>query len=291
MDLEQLRRIRKLVLIAMFADDYLMDKFVLKGGTAIDLVYQIDHRASQDVDISIKGDFTQEERREVEKRVEQSLKNTFREEGYTVFDFRFEQHPFSMGDRPVFWAGYKVEFKIISDERSGLLEHDLNKARQLAEVINQHQGKKLEVDISKYEYCEEKQEKEVDGYTIYVYTPKMLIIEKLRAICQSMSEYKFNESRTKPPRTKDFYDIYQIAKSLNVKLTPKDFDLLKHVFEIKEVPIELLVTIKENKEFHLQGVEGLRETVKNPRDLDIERCFEFVVEQIENVLSQGSYSF
>jgi len=36
MDLNKLKEIRKLVLIAMFADDYLMERFVLKGGAALD---------------------------------------------------------------------------------------------------------------------------------------------------------------------------------------------------------------------------------------------------------------
>ena len=40
MDFDKLRFIRKLVLIAIFSDDDLMDTFVVKGGSAIDLIYK-----------------------------------------------------------------------------------------------------------------------------------------------------------------------------------------------------------------------------------------------------------
>ena len=53
MDFDKLRFIRKLVLIAIFSDDELMDTFVVKGGSAIDLIYKLDARASVDIDLSI----------------------------------------------------------------------------------------------------------------------------------------------------------------------------------------------------------------------------------------------
>mgnify|MGYP003603073218 CR=1 FL=1 len=53
MDFDKLRFIRKLVLIAIFSDDDLMDTFVVKGGSAIDLIYKLDARASVDIDLSI----------------------------------------------------------------------------------------------------------------------------------------------------------------------------------------------------------------------------------------------
>ena len=53
MDFDKLRFIRKLVLIAIFSDDDLMDTFVVKGGSAVDLIYKLDARASVDIDLSI----------------------------------------------------------------------------------------------------------------------------------------------------------------------------------------------------------------------------------------------
>lgn len=55
--LEFLQRVRTLVVVAMFSDDVLMRRLVLKGGNLMDLVYDISARSSLDVDFSIDGDF------------------------------------------------------------------------------------------------------------------------------------------------------------------------------------------------------------------------------------------
>ena len=200
MDIVRIRKIGKLVLISMFADDVLFETFVLKGGSAIDLAYGVDSRASVDIDLSLESDFIKEELDEIIKRIKHSLNSIFDEEGFVIFDFDFRPRPLKPSSkRPEFWGGYSISFKIISKERKHELK-EINKARTAAEPVNLQDGKKFTVDISKYEYCKEVQEAGLDGYTIVVYTPKMLVIEKLRAICQQMAEYKHNKGRTKMPR-------------------------------------------------------------------------------------------
>ena len=51
---ERIRQIKKIALAAMFADDVLMEKLVLKGGNLLDLVYNISVRASIDLDLSTR---------------------------------------------------------------------------------------------------------------------------------------------------------------------------------------------------------------------------------------------
>lgn len=58
---ERIQRIKRLVVIAMFSDDELMERFVLKGGNAIDLAYQLGWRASVDIDLSMADDFRPED--------------------------------------------------------------------------------------------------------------------------------------------------------------------------------------------------------------------------------------
>jgi hypothetical protein len=50
-----LAEIRRLVVIAMFSDDVLMDKFVLKGRNALDIVHKLGARRSLNIDLSIPG--------------------------------------------------------------------------------------------------------------------------------------------------------------------------------------------------------------------------------------------
>ncbi len=49
--------IRRLVIVAMFTDDILFEKLVLKGGNAISLVYGYGNRGSLDVDFSMEEEF------------------------------------------------------------------------------------------------------------------------------------------------------------------------------------------------------------------------------------------
>ena len=58
---DRLREIRRLAIIGMFSDDDLMETLVLKGGNALDIVYEVAQRASLDLDFSIEGSFTAEE--------------------------------------------------------------------------------------------------------------------------------------------------------------------------------------------------------------------------------------
>ena len=61
------------VIIAMFSDDLLMEKFALNGGNALSLVYGIGGRTSIDVDLSIPDDFNDID--EVSKRASIALKD------------------------------------------------------------------------------------------------------------------------------------------------------------------------------------------------------------------------
>ena len=89
--LEFLQRARTLVIVAMFSDDVLMRRLVLKGGNLMDLVYDISARSSLDVDFSIDGDFPDVE--DLARRVEAALSSAFSEEGYVVFDVGFREAP------------------------------------------------------------------------------------------------------------------------------------------------------------------------------------------------------
>lgn len=69
-ELEWRQKIKKLVIIAMFSDDALMERLVLKGGNALDIIHRVSARASVDIDLSIDGDFTSEERLTLRGRIE-----------------------------------------------------------------------------------------------------------------------------------------------------------------------------------------------------------------------------
>lgn len=71
--LEKTKFIRRLVIISLFADDDLMNVFVLKGGNAIDIIYGLGDRASIDIDVSMANDFETDYLEEIRNKLEKSL--------------------------------------------------------------------------------------------------------------------------------------------------------------------------------------------------------------------------
>src|SRR5208282_1935951 len=206
--------IKKLVVIAMFSDDVLMERLVLKVGNALDLVHGISARASIDVDFSMQGDFQEAEREAVRTRVEKTLAQTFREAGYEVFDVKMENKPEALtADLADFWGGYGVEFKLIERERYDQFAGNADQLRRNALHFNPGASAKFTIDISKFEYTTGKEPRDLDGYRIFVYSPAMMVCEKLRAICQQMVEYGpvVKRKRAGRARARDVLDIHTLV--------------------------------------------------------------------------------
>lgn len=280
---EAIERIKKLAIVSMFSDDDLLDQLVLKGGNAMDLVHRIGARASVDVDFSMKEDFKQED---AQKRVEQALQRTFEiEAGYLAFDIKMENRPGKMSPELAdFWGGYQVEFKLIPLARANEVGRDPEVMRR--EAIQLGQSSRFLIDISRYEYTEDKQEAELEGYKIYVYSPEMIVCEKLRAICQQMPDYmqiiKTNKARQ---RARDFVDIEAIVRTFKVDLgTDRAREMVKGMFAIKRVPLSYLPRIPELKDFHGAGYDEVRGTIKAGVELKPwDYYFDFVVEQVQKL--------
>jgi hypothetical protein len=288
--LENLKLIRKLVVIAMFADDELMNTFVLKGGNAIAIIYGINDRASIDIDVSMEQDFKPEKLEEIRTKLEKSLIKTFDDYSYLVFDVNLRPKPKTpYKETKDFWGGYILEFKVIEKDKGQNLS--IEKRRKQALPIGPKKRNTFKVDISKFEYCEPKTEKELDGYTIYVYTPLMVVYEKLRAICQQLPEYTNKIRQKSRPRARDFFDIYSIVTALELKsqlLDPANLEILKAMFAAKQVPIELLFQISDQKEFHAENFHAVKDTVSDKANLqDYDFYFDYVLNLTENLKSSG----
>ena len=92
MDLEKFYQFKRWAIIALFSDDELAEKFVLKGGTALQLL-KLSSRASMDIDVSMIDDFPKEELPFIKERLENNFTDVFGEHGYTIFDFKFYEKP------------------------------------------------------------------------------------------------------------------------------------------------------------------------------------------------------
>jgi hypothetical protein len=111
---ERLERIKRQVVIAIFSDDFLMERLVLKGGNAMNLVFEVGTRASVDIDLSMEGDFPPEEREKIRQKLETRLQEVFASQNLTVFDVTLEEKPTTISPEvAAFWGGYDVTFNLI----------------------------------------------------------------------------------------------------------------------------------------------------------------------------------
>lgn len=274
--------IRGLVIVALFSEDRLLDQLVLKGGNAISLIYGYGSRGSLDIDCSIDGDFDQPE--EISALLREALRKGFGEVGHEIFDFSFEKRPaiIRQGSNTR-WGGYAAEFKIIDRSQVERLGTDLERMRRSAIEIGPSQRRTFRIDFSKYEYCATKQLHELNDYAIYVYTPEMLSLEKLRAICQQMDEYAAQRNRS--PRARDFYDIYVVIDGAKVEWSEeRNLALAQNIFAAKDVPLRLIELIPKYRDFHEQDWPAVENSVSE-KLLKFEFYFDFVVEQSKKLES------
>lgn len=286
MDLKLLKEIKRLAIIAIVSDDELMERFALKGGNAIDFFYNDKSaRASMDIDFSMRGDFDKDELIGIKPKLEQLLRETFDENGFFVFDVEFSKRPGVVSQElKGFWGGYKIEFKVL-EKGTYDPSADINSLRKRAITIDFRQRRKFEIDISKFEYFEDR-EFELGGFVVHVYTLEMIIFEKIRAICQQMPEYgEIINTKSSTPRARDFFDIYHLMEHSRINLNdPDNKMLLRKVFEAKKVPLKLLKDIRKYKELHRSDFVSLKDTVKAGVELkSYDFYFDYVVDKFEGV--------
>ena len=263
--MEAIERIKRLAIIAMFSDDELMESLVLKGGNALDIIYDIGARASLDLDFSIPEDFPSQDLARLEDKMRQALEKTFRTEGYHVIDVSLEERPErGTPGTPDFWGGYALSFKVVTKDVFDGLSGDHRKLRLHALDVGPGSKKIYTVEISKHECCSDKRETELENYVIYVYTPEMIVIEKLRAICQQMEEYTESIGKShRTARARDFFDIYTAIEHFKIDLTsPLNLQLLRAIFACKHVPLQLIGDIEKHREYHRLDFAAVENTVR-----------------------------
>lgn len=289
-DFKALLELKKQVVIGLFSDDELMHEFVLKGGSAIDLAYgYATGRQSLDVDLSMPGDFAAERLTQVEASLKVGLTRYLREKGYVLFDFRFTKKPSNpSGPVPDCWGGYGIEFKLATPENYARFEAEPEALARNALAVGAKGSTRFKVDLSKREYCEPKQVFELEGHVIYVYSPLMIVAEKLRALCQKMPEYQYSRAYrggTDGRRARDFYDITLIMKHEPAISWGDDGcrSLLRQVFRAKHVDLALLGRIPSEtvRAFHEEDFRLVRDTVPVGSEVhDFGHYFDFVADMV-----------
>ena len=280
-----LKALRTRIIASLVSDDELMELLVLKGGNAVDLVHGLAERASLDLDFSLPGDFPEPDVKVMEDRFRALLERGLAEAGYTVLDVKLEPRPETVTpDLKDFWGGYLLTFKVIAMEAFEKPGDDERSRRMRSEDVGPGHRKNFRVDFSKHEYCVGREPHDIEGYRVWVYTPAMIVCEKLRAICQQMPEYRDSvKSQTAAPRARDFFDIHILIENAGVELSsPHIKELLCSMFEAKRVPLHLLGEIKAQSDFHRDNFASLKDVINPGTALkDFDYYVDYVVDRVE----------
>ena len=271
-----LDEIRRTAITAVFSDSVLAELVVLKGGNALGLVYRVSTRTSIDLDFSISGDFENPDDAKV--RLFAALRDRFDARGYVVIDLRFQKRPQLRGtDEKPWWGGYELSFKLVErDVYTELLRHPgHDKVRIHSIPVGARESRSFKIDFSKYEYTGAKIVRELEDYTVYVYSPAMIVVEKLRAICQQMDGYPHRGARR--ARARDFYDIHQVLTNFGFDLAAdENLTLAREIFAAKRVPLRFLGTLPDVREFHRPDWVAVVETTTGALE-NFDFYFDFVV--------------
>jgi hypothetical protein len=294
-DEQELLRIRETIIAAVASDDALVDLLVLKGGNALDIVYQMSARSSLDMDFSMEGDFeTADDVSETSARLFAALRDRFDALGYVLFDEAFVSRPRGGGGPGIAWGGYNALFKLISRKRFielggsiGVPAADkvLEAIRRESQVTGIGSQRNFVIEISKFEYTEGKQLVEVGGFDCYVYSPAMIAIEKLRAICQQSPEYPLRKNPT--PRPRDFFDIHAIASHAGCDIAaPEHHKLVRAMFAAKSVALDLIAGIgaADRRAFHAQQWPAVLNAVRGGPSREFDFYFDFVAAEGRRLL-------
>ncbi|WP_046755307.1 nucleotidyl transferase AbiEii/AbiGii toxin family protein [Kordia jejudonensis] len=278
-----IEKIKMLTLRALVADEGLMYGLVLKGGNALELAYNITDRASKDIDFSISGDFNPIEYDRINGILFGLLTAEFEKHDLVVFDVNFFEKP--KQNKVKVWKGYQLAFKVIDYENYD--PDDLDKNRRRAFPLQNNNSPIFTVDISSYEYTDSKKMIDVDGAVFFVYTPEMIVLEKLRALCQSIPEYKniIPTARIKG-RARDFYDIWNICQNFEIDFKSQENRImLEQIFDAKRVPLNFLSLIKKYKDLQQEDWVTVVDTITE-KNKGYDFYFNFTMRCIKELLDQ-----
>ena len=229
------------VIYGLYHDGVFTKKILIKGGQAIRIKEGIKQRLSVDIDASVKGAIPEPGSFFV--RFKKSLDKQFGKLKLIVIDFKEAKRPKNPHpDAPDFWTGWKVVFKL------------REKNSRNAIVPDGSGSPKITVDLSEYEYCDDFESMELrigstsEKTITYWYSTEMLVVEKIRAICQQHPDY--SNRRTATSRARDFYDIANLVEKKTKNQEMQGFGekcakLVEPIFAAKKVDKKIIKRIFE----------------------------------------------
>jgi len=110
----------------------------------------------------------------------------------------------------------------------------------------------------------------------------MIVIEKIRAICQSMDQYKeiVTTARQKK-RARDIYDICNLFDKFPNIGSEITEELIINIFQAKQVPIDFIDKIIDIKERYREDWESVKATIFDGENLE---SYDFYFEKFSKII-------
>ncbi len=193
-------------------------------------------RLSIDADFSVNTDIDNESK--FFQNLKSSVGASFRRKKLDIIDFEWNIKPKKIRENyPVWWGGWLCEFKLVSFQQRG---KSIEAKRRNALIPDGANSSKVTVEISKHEYCGKKRTKTIQGVKIFGYSRELLVLEKIRAICQQHPDYAYRSSKN---RARDFYDIYELTADIDDGFISACSSQIEKVFRAKEVPLKIVASL------------------------------------------------
>jgi predicted nucleotidyltransferase component of viral defense system len=266
-------------LTGIFKEDIFNESLYLKGGQALRLKENLRKRFSADIDFSASSEIKDKDL--FFSKIKDSLYQEFLTHDLYLFDFVFTRRPKQRKEgTPDFWGGWEVEFKLIEKSKMG---GNIDKLRREAIVPEGVASPKINLDISEHEYCGSVEKIKVRSVDVNVYSRALLLLEKIRAICQQHPDYKLTKNDS---RARDYYDVERLWDKVVTRAEQEPFlsECKMHigkVFAAKGVELSLLDRIFEDEFLEIQesGWPSVRATVS-----DKVEDFDYYVSVLQDII-------
>lgn len=255
----------KETIIAIYSDPAPSINLFLKGGSAMRLFDNLTSRLSIDVDFSI--DAAVDDETSFFNDMESKIGKRFCELEFDIIDFNWKKKPRKKSKgQPDWWGGWAFQFKIVSFVHR---EKTLEARRRNALIPEGANSSKITVEISEHEYCKNGRTKSINGVEILGYSRELIVLEKIRAICQQHPDYLYKSSKN---RARDFYDIYELTADVDDDFAHRCSHHLEKVFNAKGVSLEILkfLWVEDFIDIQRKGFDQVRNTVQGKvHDFDV----------------------
>jgi predicted nucleotidyltransferase component of viral defense system len=251
------------VIVAIYSRPTLSKLLILKGGSAMRMFDDQTARLSIDADFSIEDMLT--DSAPVFREMKRSFADTFSLHGFDLIDFYAIRKPKKLGQGfPEWWGGWACDFKLVDKKHRNKTKETRRRNALIPEGSN---SSRIKIDLSEHEYCGKRRTKTIRGSRIQAYSPEMIVLEKLRAICQQHPEYPYRQEMNN--RARDFYDIHCLTVEASDAFIQRCQRHLKAVFAAKEVPLWILGALWDDDAFvdeFRRGFDQVKDTVRGRLD-------------------------